>query len=435
MRSVAAGLLQELIRFDTVNPPGNERACQEHLAARFRDAGFDEVTLVGKTPERPNLVARLKGRAPGPVLCLLSHVDTVLATPEDWTTAHGPWSGDLDDDGLIWGRGAQDMKSQTAAEAAAAIALAGDGWRPAQGDLIVVSVVDEEVGGYQGAVWLCENHPELVRCDYLLNEGGGTVIPYDGKRLYGVCCAEKGVFRFELHTRGTAGHASMPNIGDNALLKLAPLVQRLGGPPIAWDVTEAPRTLLGALGFDGDDAGAALDALRERDPVLAAFVQPMLAVTFAPTRIWASEKINVIPAVARLQVDCRVPPGLGRDVALTRAQGQLGNDAGEYELSFIEEVVGNGSRVDSPLMDAIASFIGAEDPAAMVVPTMLPAYTDSRIFRDHFPDVVAYGFFPQREFTLYEAWPLVHGKDERIHAKDVEYAAQAYAQIAKELLG
>jgi acetylornithine deacetylase/succinyl-diaminopimelate desuccinylase-like protein len=425
MESDAVELLRELLRFNTVNPPGDERALQEHLAARLRDAGFDDVQLVGKTPQRPNLVARLRGRAPGPALCLLSHVDTVLATPDDWT--RDPWSGDLDEDGFVWGRGAQDMKSQTAAEVAAACALARDGWRPAHGDLLVVSVVDEEVGGYEGAVWLCENHPELVRCDYLVNEGAGTAMPFEGGRLYGVCCAEKGVFRFEVQTTGTAGHASMPNVGDNALLKLAPLIERLGAPPATWDVTEAPRTLLRALGCDD------LDALRARDARLAAFVQPMLAVTFAPTRVWASEKINVIPALARAQVDCRVPPGLGRDVAEARAREVLGD--GEYELTYIEEVVGNGSPVDTPLMDAITAFVGAEDPGATVVPTMLPAYTDSRIFRDHFPDVVAYGFFAQRTLDLYEAWPLVHGKDERIHADDVGFAARGYAHVARELLG
>jgi acetylornithine deacetylase/succinyl-diaminopimelate desuccinylase-like protein len=292
------------------------------------------------------------------------------------------------------------------------------------------------VGGYLGAVWLCEHHPELVRCDYLLNEGAGTVMPYDGGRLYGVCCAEKGVFRFALTTRGTAGHASMPNIGDNALLKLAPLVARLGDAPPAYDVTEAPGALLRALDLLGDDGdtGAALEALRAKDPGLAAFVQPMLSVTFAPTRIAGSEKINVIPAAARLEVDCRVPPGLGRDVAGARAEAALGGP-GDYELEWIEEVVGNGSPVDTPLMDAITSFIGEEDPGARVVPTMLPAYTDSRIFREAFPDCVAYGFFAQREMTLYEAWPLVHGADERIHAADVGFAARGYAHVARALLG
>src|SRR4051794_19520789 len=186
-------LLSRLLRFDTVNPPGDELPAQELLAELLGEAGF-EVTLVGRTPSRPNLVARLRGHEEGPVLCLLSHVDTVLAHPAEWQ--RDPWGGEVVD-GVVWGRGALDMKNQTAAEVIAAISLAREGWRPARGDLLVVSVVDEEVGGADGAIWLCDNHPDLVRCDYLLNEGAGAVIPFGEERLYGVCVAEKGVVRFD----------------------------------------------------------------------------------------------------------------------------------------------------------------------------------------------------------------------------------------------
>ena len=258
-------LLQRLIRCNTVNPPGNERVLQEGLAADLRDAGF-EVDLLGAEPERPNLVARLRGVADGPVLCLLSHVDTVLATAADWT--HDPWSGDLAD-GFVWGRGALDMKSQTAAEVAAALSLAREGWRPAQGDLLVVVVVDEEVGGELGAMWICEHHPDKVRCDYLLNEGGGANFTYDGERHYGVCVAEKGVFRFRVTTDGVAGHASIPKIGVNALLKMAPLLARMAERQPAFDLTEGTRALLEGLGVapDGDPArGARAPARPRRGP-------------------------------------------------------------------------------------------------------------------------------------------------------------------------
>jgi acetylornithine deacetylase/succinyl-diaminopimelate desuccinylase-like protein len=419
----AVALLRQLIRHRTVNPPGDERALQEELAVPFQEAGF-EVTLVGRTPERPNLVARLRGAADGPVLGLLSHVDTVLADPSEWQ--RDPWSGDLVD-GEVWGRGAQDMKSQTAAEAAAALELAASGWRPARGDLLVIVVVDEETGGEDGAIWLCENHPELVRCDYLLNEGAGTVIPHGDERLYGVCTAEKGVFRFALTTRGAAGHASMPNVADNALPKLVPLLDALATRRPQEDLTEAPRALLAALGVDS------VAALRAVNPALAAFAEPMAAVTFAPTIISAGTKINVIPSAATLKVDCRVPPGHGRETAERRLREVLGGADG-YVLTWLEEVVGNGSPTVSPLMDAIERWITSEDPGARVVPTMLPAYTDSRTFRDAFGECVAYGFFPQREMTLPQMWPLVHGKDERIAAADVGFAARAYTAIAKELL-
>jgi acetylornithine deacetylase/succinyl-diaminopimelate desuccinylase-like protein len=420
----AVALLQQLLRHRTVNPPGDERVLQEELATELRDAGFD-VDLVGRTAERPNLVARLRGQADGPVLGLLSHVDTVLADPDEWQ--RDPWSGDLVD-GEVWGRGAQDMKSQTAAEIAAALDLAHSGWRPPHGDLLLIVVVDEETGGYDGAIWLTENHPELVRCDYLLNEGGGTVIPHGDDRLYGVCTAEKGVFRLSLTTRGRAGHASMPNVADNALPKLAPLLAALAERRPSHDLTEAPQALFAALGV------ADLDALRAVDPRLAAFAEPMVSVTFAPTIISAGTKINVIPSSATLKVDCRVPPGHGRDTAECRLAEMLDGLGDDYEVTWLEEVVGNGSPTSSPLMDAIRTWVATEDPDGRVVPTMLPAYTDSRPFRDTFPECIAYGFFPQREMDLYEMWPLVHGKDERIAAKDVGFAARAYRAIAMELL-
>lgn len=430
LQQETAELLQRLIRFKTVNPPGAERACQEHLAGILGEAGF-EVELLGRTDERPNLVARLRGEQDGPRLVLLSHVDTVLATPEDWQ--RDPWSGDIAD-GELWGRGAQDMKNHTAAEVMAAVSLVREGWRPARGELMIVATVDEETGGGEGAVWLCENHPDKVRCDYVVNEGAGTVIPFDGTPVYGVCVAEKGVFRFTLVTRGAAGHASMPGVGDNALLKMAPLLDALARNRPGLDVTDAPRSLLRALDLDGDgDAEAALQRLRERDAVLAGFVEPMLSVTMAPTVISASEKINVLPAVARLQVDCRVPPGHGEETAIRRVREVLGD--GDYEIEFHEQVVGNGSRLDSPLMDAITGWVGRRDPDARVVPVMLPAFTDSRTFRDTFPDVVAYGFFPQRQKNLYEAWPLMHGKDERIDLRDVAFAVDCYRDVTKELLG
>src|SRR3954452_20769466 len=414
-------LLQELIRYDPVNPPGNERAAQEHLAGMLEGAGL-EVELLGRTPERPNLVARLRGSGSGPTLCLLSHIDTVYATPADWS--HDPWSGDLDD-GFVWGRGALDMKSQTAAEVAAAVELAGDGARLA-GDLLVVVVVDEETGGSEGAQWICSEHPDKVRCDYLLNEGGGEVIPYDGGRVYGVCVAEKGVFRFKLRTYGVAGHASIPKIGDNALLKMAPLLQAMADRQPGFDVTEAPQAMLDGLGISFED-------LRERDPLLGLLVEPMLGVTLAPTVIRASEKINVIPASAELEVDCRVPPGLGEEHALKRIHEVLGDNG--YSVEFSERVIGNSSPVESPLMDAICGWLGREDPDARVVPTMLPGFTDSRTFRAAFPDLIAYGFFPQKHMTLYEAAPLIHSADERIDVRDVEFATRFFADVAQEICG
>ncbi len=428
----ATGLLQRLIRFNTVNPPGDERPAQEYLAAHLRDAGF-ECELLGATPQRPNLVARLRGVRPGPTLCLLGHVDTVLADPREWT--HDPWSGEIAD-GFLWGRGALDMKSQVAAEVAAGASLARAGWRPQNGDLLIVAVVDEETGGELGAQWITAEHPEKVRCDMLVNEGGGQVFEYAGSRRYGVCCAEKGVFRFTVRTDGVAGHASMPRMGVNALLKLAPLLARLGEQMPSYRLTVEAQAFLGALGEDPRDPAGAIARIRAADQLLAIFVEPMLGVTFTPTKIRASEKINVIPSSAELRVDCRVPPGLGEQEVREGIAEVLGDEAqGQYGIEFTERITGNSSPVASALMDAIDLWIGERDPGASVLPTVLPGFTDSRHFRAAFPDCVAYGFFPQRHQSLSDGWPLVHGADERIDVRDLAFATEFYRDLASRLLG
>ena len=214
------------------------------------------------------------------------------------------------------------MKSQVAAEAVAAVSMAREGWRPAQGALKLVFVSDEETGGDVGARWLCENHPDKVRCDMLINEGGGPVLEYDGTRYYGVCVAEKGIFRFRLTATGVAGHASLPKTGDNALLKLGPVLTKIGASEMPFEVTEGPAALLRGLGYDSDDPAAALRAIAETAPALLIFVEPMLGVTLTPTMIHASDKINVIPSRASLKVDCRVPPGLGEEAAMRRLDGR-----------------------------------------------------------------------------------------------------------------
>ncbi len=426
-------VLARLIRHNTVNPPGDERLAQEELAAHLQGAGL-EVQLLGRTESRPNLIARLKappGAPVGPTLVLLSHVDTVLAHASEWK--HDPWSGHVDEDGFLWGRGALDMKSQTAAEVVAAASLAREGWRPARGELVVIAVVDEEVGGAEGAIWLTDNHPEKARCDYLLNEGGGSVIPFEGGRAYGVSLAEKGVFRFKLVTEGIAGHASIPKMGVNSLLKMAPFLQRMADGQPSFDITDPPRALFAELGIplDGDPVGA-LAALAERDPIMGMLVEPMLHVTLAPTQITASEKINVIPSRTEVKVDCRTPPGIGKDQALARIHEVLGGEG--YGIEFTEMVVGNSSSAETPLMDALRSFVAVEDPEARVLPTMLPAFTDSRTFRDAFPEVVAYGFFPMKHMSLYEASPLIHSADERIDVRDLGVATRCYRHVAQTLL-
>jgi len=426
----ATDLLARLIRFKTVNPPGDEREAQEFLAGYLGDAGL-ECELLAADDARPNLIARLRGDSPGPTLCLLGHVDTVLADPSAWT--HDPWSGEVVD-GFVWGRGALDMKGQVAAEVAAAAALARGGWRPARGELVVTLVVDEEAGSACGARWLVEEHPERVRCDLLINEGGGNIFELEGRRHYGICCAEKGVFRFSLTTEGVAGHASIPRMGDNALLKMAPLLQRLGERQPPLDLGDEPRVLLRMVGDGAEDVDvdAAMGRLRELDPLLALLVEPTLGVSVTPTRIRASDKINVIPSRAELEVDCRVPPGMGEAEARARIEELLGTDG--YRLEFLEMVTGNRSPMESPLMDEIRGWLDEAAPDARLIPLMLPGFTDSRWFREAFPDCVAYGFFPHLHMSLHDTAPLIHGADERIDVRDLGFAARFFHDLPRRLL-
>ncbi len=423
-------VLQRLVRFNTVNPPGNEREAIEYLEGYVARAGF-ETHVLGASHERPNLIADLKGETEGPTLCFLGHVDTVLADASEWQ--HDPWSGDLAE-GFLWGRGSLDMKSQVAAEAVAGVALARGGWRPARGNLKLVFVADEETGGHLGAHWLTSEHPDKVRCDMLLNEGGGESFEYGGQRRYGVCCAEKGIFRFNVIAHGAAGHASIPRTGDNALLKLAPVLARLANQPESYAVTAGPAALLRSLGEDPDDPGAALARIAAADPRLRTLVEPMFGVTLTPTMSSASGKINVIPSRAQVRVDCRVPPGLGEEAARARIVEVLGEQSDELKIEFTERVVGNQSTVRSELMSAIEHWVKVNDPGATAVPVILPGFSDSRWFRDAFPECVAYGFFPQRHQGLLEAAPLVHNADERIDVRDLGFATRFYTDIAREML-
>jgi acetylornithine deacetylase/succinyl-diaminopimelate desuccinylase-like protein len=425
----AVSLLQRLIRTDTVNPPGNERPLQEELAGMLGGAGF-ECELLEAVPGRANLVARLRG-GDGPTLTYLGHVDTVKADPDEWT--RDPWSGELVDD-WVWGRGALDMKGQVAAELAAALELGRSGWRP-EGELLLVITADEEAGGELGARWLCEQHPDKVRSDLVVNEGGGNRFDFDGRRFYTLSVGEKGIFRVMLRTRGTAGHASLPRIGDNALLKLAPLIASLSDQP-PLEATPAGLAFLSALlgeQVEADGLEAAVAKVRESEPLLADFlVEPILGVTATPTKVKAGEKANVIPSGAEVLVDTRVPPGLDADYARRSIESVIGE--GDYEIEFSEAVVGNASELETPLADTISDWLSQADPGAELAPIVMPGFSDSHWFRKAFGDCVVYGFCPHKEIPLVDAAPLIHGADERVPAADIGLSAGFFFDLAKRTL-
>jgi acetylornithine deacetylase/succinyl-diaminopimelate desuccinylase-like protein len=358
----------------------------------------------------------------------------VLADPAEWSV--DPWSGELRD-AHVWGRGALDMKGQVASEVAGVEDLARSGWRPAAGELLMLVTADEEAGATIGARWLCEQVPEKVRCDMVVNEGAGEALEFDGRRFHTLCVGEKGVFRFNLITEGTAGHASMPTMGDNALLRMVKVLARLDGRQPPFDAyPQAVETLQALLAEAPGDLRAGIDQVRAVEPRLADQIEPMLGVTFAPTMAEASPKINVVPSRCTVRVDCRVPPGMGEEHVRSRLTELIGPEGeGGYRLEFRDDTVGNASPTTGPLAEALQSFVEEWDPGTRLLPYVMPGFTDNHWFRKAFPDCVAYGFFPQRAMTMYETGPLIHAPDERIAVADLGLAASFYRELPMRLLG
>ena len=427
LREEVTGLLQELLRLDTVNPPGNETRAAELLTAYLARNGVASE-LVAKTPERANVVARLRG-GDGPSLLLMAHTDTVLADPAEWS--RDPWSGDLVDD-EVWGRGALDMKGNVAAAAVAFASLARDGAR-LPGDLLLALTADEEVGIDFGTSWLAREHPETVRADFGLNEGGGERCVLGGRVYYLCAVGEKMTAPFKLRVRGRSGHASDPHSADNALLRAAPLLEALAR-------LEPPRTLLPEVAAfleltlgevpPVEEALARADAL---DPLAAHLVAPLLAATLSPTMIEASAKRNVIPGTCVVEVDCRLLPGQppAEMEALLRAALP-----GDWELEWIEAELVGGTRspLATPLWDALQGWVDRIEPGARLAPIVTAGFTDSHYVRERLGTTV-YGFFPLKAMETDLAARLVHSADERIAVADLELGVDLFRQIATTWLG
>ena len=426
LRDEATRLLQDLLRLNTVNPPGNETQAVELLRSYLEPAGL-ECELLARVPERANLVARLRGRGQGPTLLLLSHTDTVVADPREWSV--DPWSGALRD-GCVWGRGALDMKGHVAAAAVAIAALAREGFEPT-GDLVFAATADEEVGDGFGLSWLCEAHPESVRADCCVNEGGGDRIVVGGRPLYLCTTAEKMSSPFRLTVRGRSGHGSMPSIADNALIKAGRLLARFDGLLDPAKLLPETEAFLAAVLGEVPPASEVRSRLAALDGDLAAMAEPMLGFSVSPTMIEASSRRNVIPGTCEIVCDCRLLPGQTQAEAEAVLRDRFGADG--YELEWLEGIGGTRSEVDSVLWSAIEGFVAREEPGARVAPVILSGFTDSHYLREAF-GTVAYGFFPMRALEPAIASRLVHSADERMPVADLELGTRFFLETARTLL-
>ena len=426
--------LRALLRLDTRNPPGNEHLAANYLRDVLARDGIDSK-IVGPSPVRATLVARLRGDGSRPPLLLMSHTDVVAVEKEKWT--HDPFAGEITD-GFIYGRGAQDMKNMVAMELVTMLLLKRLGLRLKR-DVIFMAAADEEVGGLAGAGWVVDNHPELIRAEYGLNEGGGNARIINGVTYYQVQTAEKGVQRFTLRTRGRPGHGSAPH-DDNAVVKLAEMLARLRShrPPLHYsDTTRAYITGIAraqpepAAGqfltiLDPARADAVIDSL-DIDDTLKRQFRAITRNTISPTILRAGEQINVIPSLAEVQCDGRIVPGQTRESFATELKALFGDDA-EIEFASATGSVALEAPPSGPLWDVITSVLAERAAGAKIVPKMLAGATDAKLVARLGTQV--YGFAPELYVSPDEG-NRIHGHDERMSVESLKWGTRTLYEVVE----
>jgi acetylornithine deacetylase/succinyl-diaminopimelate desuccinylase-like protein len=436
-------LLSDLIKINTTNPPGNETQAAKYLAKTLENEGF-QCEVLESSPGRGNIITRLKGTGEKPNLLLLSHLDVVAANPKEWSV--DPFSG-LVKDGFVWGRGAMDMKSMTAMEVMVMKLLKRNNVK-LKGDIILAATADEERGGEAGAGWLIRNHPEKVRAEYVINEGGGQAVPVDGKNVFTIQTAEKGILWFKVKAKGRPGHGSVPGAADNAILRMNRVVERLGNyradmmltPTVKWFLTvmaeenkEAKESLSLLLQnpAKGDEI---LDKLAQRDKAMAEELRAMLRMTIAPTIIHGGVKENIIPSECEAVFDCRILPGQTTAEALNCVK-ELLKDIGLDKLEFeiIQANEPSESSMDTPLYRLMVETIKEFEPNCAVAPILLTGGTDSRFFRRL--GAACYGFQPVLSDLPYgEILRMVHGIDERISIKNLVFGTSVLYNVIEKFM-
>jgi acetylornithine deacetylase/succinyl-diaminopimelate desuccinylase-like protein len=417
-------ILQQLIRFDTSNPPGNERECVAFIDQLLTEADI-ETRLFAKSDTRPNLIARIAGDGNAPPILLYGHVDVVPANSDGWQQP--PFSGILAD-GYVWGRGALDMKGGMAMMLTAVLRAKAEGLRM-PGDVVLAAVCDEEALGDYGARFLVETHPELFSgIRYALGEFGGFSLSIAKRRFYPIQIAEKQICRLRVRFSGPGGHGSMP-VRGGAMAKLSRFLNKLDNRSLPLHVTPPARlmfqTMSSALGglsglvtkqlLNPALSGSALRLLGQGRRLFA----PLVRNTASPTMLAASNNFNVIPGEVTLDLDGRLLPGFGPD-DLIRELRTIGGREGQFEVVRFEP---GPSGVDMGLFDILAGILKEADAEAVPCPLLMSGVTDGRFFARL--GIQTYGFLPMplpEEFNFMET---VHGVDERVPVGALEFGARA----------
>ena len=423
----ASEILQRLIRFDTSNPPGGERECIEWIRALLEPTGA-ELRVLGSAAERPNLIARLRGRGEKPPLLLQGHVDVVPARGQ-WRRE--PFAGELAD-GFIWGRGALDMKGGVAMMLSAFMRAAASDAPPA-GDVILCVLCDEEAGSDLGAAWLVSEHPELfAEVRYAIGEFGGFTLPIAGRRFYPIMVAEKQVCWTRGWVRGRAGHGSLPVRGE-AMGRLARLVGAVDSKRLPVHVTSSARAMVQAIAAELPIPLASplrgllqprltdrlLDVLGERGRPF----DPLLHNTANVTVVRGGEKTNVVPGEVELELDCRLLPGFTPAQVFAELRALAGVEV-ELEVIRHDPVA---AEPDLGMFGLLEGMLRELDPQARPVPLLMAGATDGRFFARL--GIQTYGFLPMRLPREMGFMDLIHAENERIPAEEAEFGARAIGGV------
>jgi acetylornithine deacetylase/succinyl-diaminopimelate desuccinylase-like protein len=415
-----AELCRELIRIDTTNPgdhsgPG-ERVAAEYVAGLLGEVGL-QPTVVESHDKRTSVVARIEGEDRGrPGLLIHGHLDVVPASASDWRK--DPFGGEISD-GLVWGRGAVDMKDMDAIVLAVTRQRLREGRKPAR-DVVLAFTADEEAGGNWGAKYLVERHRELFEgVTEGIGEVGGFSVAIGDQRLYVLQTAEKGIAWLRLTASGTAGHGSMIH-NDNAVTALAEAVARIGRHE--WPVRLAPsvreflETACAAIGipFNPDDPESLIGKLGPA----ARMVGATLKNTTNPTGLKAGYKVNVIPQTATAEVDCRFLPGFEEEF-WAEFDRLLGD---KVKREFIHHDIAVETTADGDLYDAMAASLLAEDPVAKIVPYCLSAGTDAKWFSKI--GIRCFGFSPLQLPPDLDFSGMFHGIDERVPVAGLRFGTR-----------
>jgi len=421
-------ICQDLLRIDTSNY-GDNQGPGERLAAEYVMASLTEVGLdpeyVESAPGRANVVLRLPGEdSSRGALVLHGHLDVVPAEASDWQV--DPFGGE-ERDGLLWGRGAVDMKDMDAMILAVVRQMAREGRRPAR-DVVVGMFADEEAGGAYGARWLVDNRPDLFEgATEAISEVGGYSVEIDGRRAYLLQTAEKGIAWLRLVADGRAGHGSQVNT-DNAVTHLAAAIARIGEHPWPLTLTPTVRRLLEGVAeltgtrFEEDDP-AGIDRLVAALGPAASFVGATIRNTSNPTQLASGYKANVIPGRAEGVLDARFLPGHEEEALST-----LRRLAGEHvRIEPIHRDIALEVLFEGDLVDAMVAALHAEDPGAAVLPYTLSGGTDNKSLARL--GITGYGFAPLLLPPELDFSAMFHGVDERVPSSALTFGVRVLDRL------